>query len=161
MLGKTIAGHYITACALVCPNPCRYPTIADLAGIALPRMLFGGESLRPLLLASAAEPEIHRKTAMQQAGESTLASASWSSTTPPMTSLAGVRHQHVVPPGRAKGWALSQWPRRPSCLTSHGCLDGHGDPFAWEPDQAVMGYTLRVDGYRCVVSKPFGFPSKC
>jgi hypothetical protein len=98
---------------------------------------------------------------MQQVGETTLDSASWSSTPPPMTSLPGVHHQHAIPQGRAKGWALSQWPRRPSCLTSHGCLDGHGDPFAWEPDQAVMGYTLRVDGYRCVVSNPFGFSHKC
>eukprot|EP00045_Choanoeca_perplexa_P008852 m.83058 g.83058 ORF g.83058 m.83058 type:complete len:594 (+) comp14645_c0_seq2:3-1784(+) len=45
-------------------------------------------------------------------------------------------------------YAISQWPRRPSCTTAHGCVDGHGDPFAFDPDQAVMSYSLRTPEYR-------------
>ena len=51
---------------------------------------------------------------------------------------------------RAKGYALSQWPRRPSCTTTHKCTDGGGDPFEKDPDQAVMGYKLRVDDWAYV-----------
>ena len=49
---------------------------------------------------------------------------------------------------RQKTYALSQWPRRPSCATSHTCVDGHDDPFRPEPDVALMGYTLRTDDWR-------------
>ena len=45
---------------------------------------------------------------------------------------------------RQKTWALSQWPRRPSCVYNHQCLDGSGNPFDFEPDQANMGYRLRT-----------------
>lgn len=48
------------------------------------------------------------------------------------------RETEAVAP-RKKTWALSQWPRRPSCTTRHGCLDGHGNPYEHLPDQAVMG----------------------
>lgn len=53
--------------------------------------------------------------------------------------------------GRNKTFALSQWPRRPSCSTHHGCIDGHGDPSALTPDAAIMGYALRTSDWRCVV----------
>ena len=73
-------------------------TLADLAGLQLPKQALGGETLRPLLLA---------------AGSAELAA--------------------VTP--RRKNWALSQWPRRPSCTTHHNCIDGHDDPFKLIPDQ--------------------------
>ena len=77
-----------------------YPTLADLAGLPLPKQAFAGETLRPLL-----------------GGTGT----------------------------RKKTWALSQWPRRPSCTTAHACIDGHDDPWRAKPDVAVMGYKLRTD----------------
>merc|ERR1712190_629520 len=59
---------------------------------------------------------------------------------------------------RNKTYALSQFPRRPSCVSNHGCLDGHGDPYAFSPDQAVMGYKLRVAqwAYVCWVEFDWG-----
>ena len=107
-----------------------YPTIADLAGLALPKMALGGESLRPLLVASA------------------------SSSTPKAEGFEAETAGTQAHSGRSKYYAISQWPRRPSCVTRHSCLDGHGDPFTFTPDQAVMGYTLRVDGWRYTVSDP-------
>lgn len=60
--------------------------------------------------------------------------------------MAGVRN---------KTWALSQWPRRPSCVTHHACTDGHGNPYEMLPDQAIMGYKLRVDNWAYI--SWFGF----
>ena len=56
----------------------------------------------------------------------------------------------AAPPRQARPWALSQWPRRPSCVHHLGCIDGHGDPSqpGRHGDIAVMGYTLRVDQWR-------------
>lgn len=50
--------------------------------------------------------------------------------------------------GRSKVYALSQWPRRPSCINHNSCTDGHGDPFQPDPDVAIMGYTYRDAEYR-------------
>lgn len=63
-----------------------------------------------------------------------------------------------APGGRNKTWALTQWPRRPSCTTAHHCLDGGGDPYDATPDQAVMGYRLRTDvwAYVCWVEFDWG-----
>ena len=60
--------------------------------------------------------------------------------------------------GRSKTWALSQWPRRPSCTTVHHCADGGGDPFDRKPDVAIMGYRLRTDSwaYVCWVDFDWG-----
>jgi len=59
---------------------------------------------------------------------------------------------------RSKDWALTQWPRRPSCTTRHGCVDGHDNPYAALPDQAVMGYKLRTSrwAYICWVGFDWG-----
>lgn len=84
-------------------------TLADLAGLPLPKQALGGETLRPMLLA------------------------------------AGTAELAVVAP-RKKNWALSQWPRRPSCTTHHNCIDGHDDPFKLIPDQVRWG--LRAAMYR-------------
>ena len=81
-------------------------TLADLAGIPLPAEQFGGESLRPLLLAGA--------TALSSSSSSDV--------------------DGVAP--RKKTWAMSQWPRRPSCVSTHGCTDGHGNPYEPANDQA-------------------------
>ena len=56
----------------------------------------------------------------------------------------------AAPPQQARPWALSQWPRRPSCTHHFGCIDGHGDPSkpGRHGDIAVMGYALRVDEWR-------------
>mmetsp|Transcript_3734 Transcript_3734/g.11719 ORF Transcript_3734/g.11719 Transcript_3734/m.11719 type:complete len:192 (-) Transcript_3734:147-722(-) len=67
---------------------------------------------------------------------------------PPAQPLGGesLRPLLTAAPGppRNKTWALSQWPRRPSCVTHHSCTDGHGNPYEFLPDQAIMGYKLRV-----------------
>jgi len=54
----------------------------------------------------------------------------------------------TTPGSLNKTFALSQWPRRPSCVDHHGCEDGHGDPSAMQPDAAVMGYTYRTAEWR-------------
>lgn len=92
-----------------------FVTLADLAGLPLPRQALGGETLRPLLLPKGA----------------------------------------VAP--RKKAWALSQWARRPSCTRSHGCLDGHGNPWQFEPDQAIMGYKLRTVEWAFIAWVHFDF----
>jgi len=59
---------------------------------------------------------------------------------------------------RNKTYALSQFPRRPSCVTKHGCMDGGGNPYDFSPDQAVMGYKLRTAewAYVCWVEFDWG-----
>jgi len=50
---------------------------------------------------------------------------------------------------RKKTWALSQWPRRPSCTTSHQCMDGGGNPWHSNAgDGSLMGYTIRDELWR-------------
>ena len=44
----------------------------------------------------------------------------------PAPAAAAAAAVAVVAAPRKKAWALSQWPRRPSCTVNHGCLDGHG-----------------------------------
>ena len=57
----------------------------------------------------------------------------------------------ISKPGREKTWALTQWPRRPSCTWNHGCEDGHGNPYEATPDQAIMGYKLRTERWAYIV----------
>lgn len=59
--------------------------------------------------------------------------------------LTGKGMELESPAPRKKTWALSQWPRRPSCTVNHGCEDGHGNPYEKIPDQAIMGYRIRTD----------------
>jgi hypothetical protein len=99
------------------------PTLADMAGVSMPAgQVVAGESMKPLLMLPPVELESDNG-----AGASGTISAG------------------VSARARKKHWALSQWPRRPSCTTKPGCIDGHGDPFTPADDQAVMGYTIRVD----------------
>lgn len=65
----------------------------------------------------------------------------------------GLEPKPVV--SRNKTWALCQWPRRPSCVKNHSCEDGHGNPYEFQPDQAVMGYKIRVDDWAYIAW--FGF----
>ena len=121
-------------------------------------MAFGGESLVPLLLAATADPVgADGKTAIERDGEQNT----WVGSE--QTNVSGTTRNYagaaVAAAGRKKTWAISQWPRRPSCVTHHNCLDGHGDPFAYSPDQAVMGYTLRVDGWRYTAWFQFNWTS--
>merc|ERR1712048_691705 len=48
--------------------------------------------------------------------------------------------------------------RRPSCTTQHHCTDGGGNPYEPLPDQALMGYKLRVSdwAYICWVEFDWG-----
>ena len=98
------------------------PTLLDLAGVTPPKgQRLGGESLRPLLLADAG-------------GDGRGGSSS--------------KHGATQ---RKKTWALTQWPRRPSCVYRHGCEDGSGNPYEADPDRADMGYRLRTsDGWAYV-----------
>lgn len=61
---------------------------------------------------------------------------------------------------RKKSYALSQWPRDRSCAYTHGCIDGHGNPWnITSPEgRAVMGYRLRTDrwAYVCWFSFDWG-----
>jgi len=155
-----------------------YPTIVDLVGFALPAMALGGESLRPLLKAAAADKYIVVKQpgvakgdadadadvdaasagagAEAEANTNTTYLEAFGEAVSYEEAASGVRGEirgEISAPfgdrgGRVKDWALSQWPRRPSCMTHHSCLDGHGDPYTFTPDQAVMGYTLRVNAWR-------------
>ena len=94
-----------------------YPTLADLAGIGLPPG--------------------------QRLGGETLRPLLRTTE----TGRGGSGHAAAPSPVRNKTWALSQWPRRPSCTQRHGCVDGHGDPYSFDPDQAIMGYKLRTDDW--------------
>jgi len=74
-------------------------------------------------------------------------------------SLVGLLSHQGHPLRERKNWALSQWPRRPSCIQVHKCIDGHNDPSAFLPDQAVMGYSLRVENWRYGAWFPFDYNS--
>ena len=105
------------------------PTLADLAGLALPAgQLSPGQSLAPVLL----------KAPPPGAGGGGAAGAGAAAALP-------------------KAYALSQWPRRRSCLHKHSCTDGHGDPSSPAADTALMGYTLRTDEWRYTAWFDFDF----
>lgn len=85
-----------------------YPTLADLAGLPMPKMHLGGESMRGLLSGQHGNSAVRNKT-----------------------------------------WALSQWPRHPSCATQHQCADGSGNPWQGsDGDESLMGYTIRTERWR-------------
>jgi hypothetical protein len=95
-------------------------TLADLAGLPLPKQALAGESMRPLLLTAK-----------------------------------GIEVEDIAP--RKKTWALSQWPRRPSCTVNHGCEDGHGNPYEKIPDQAIMGYRIRTGRWAYIAWMTFNW----
>ena len=85
-----------------------YPTLVELAGLPMPKMHLGGESMSSLLTVESDQGSLRNKT-----------------------------------------WALSQWPRHPSCTTQHHCVDGSGNPWEGsEDDASLMGYTLRTERWR-------------
>jgi hypothetical protein len=81
-----------------------------------PGQLVAGESMKSLLLLPSTDTETNEHSSGTKAVEH-----------------SGAMHGAVQ--ARKKHWALSQWPRRPSCTTKPNCIDGHGDPFAPEDDQ--------------------------
>jgi hypothetical protein len=129
-------------CVLCCfffSPPCRNRTTQAIAG----------ETLRPFLFVpaageSAANNNRSDSAAAAAAAPAVAAAAAAAAPRQLATTAAG------APAARNKTYALSQWPRRPSCTTSRGCTDGHGDPSVPDPDVAIMGYALRVDQWRCV-----------
>jgi hypothetical protein len=93
--------------------------------------------------------EILRRNGRGQAGLSLPAQALGGESMRPLL-LAAAQQDDDAPLVRKKTWALSQWPRRPSC-TVGGCEDGHGNPYEYLPDQAVMGYKLRTESWAYIV----------
>jgi hypothetical protein len=97
-----------------------FPTLADLAGIGMPPGQAVGGESMRPLLLSS--PPSPSSSSSVSNGKTTF----------------------------KKTWALSQWARRPSCVHTHGCPDGGGSPSLSGPDQSLMGYSFRVDRWRCV-----------
>ena len=95
--------------------------LCDLASLPLPNMALGGESLRALLY----QP-------VDDAGAGPVAKVK------DTDGFEQETDQVRLHDGRRTYYAVSQWPRRPSCVHNHNCEDGHGNPYEHTPDQAVM-----------------------
>ena len=120
-----------------------FPSLADLAGIAPPKQARATHNPRRGF--PPTHPTPHPTPAAQHALLRLHRSAHVAPPYPQALGGESLRSLlHGDGSGRKKDWALTQWPRRPSCTTRHGCPDGAGNPYEPSPDQALMGYKLRT-----------------
>lgn len=61
----------------------------------------------------------------------------------------------------SSNYAVSQWPRRLSCISNQKCEDGTGNPFDLKPDQCIMSYSMRTPQWRYVAWFNYSYQVGC